>query len=62
VRNLLAAGQLLVVETEDDAWIGTVEVTEDALVVRTGLRGHPAVVPLEDVERIIPATESPDVE
>ena len=62
VRTLLAAGQLLVVESEDDAWIGTAEVVGDLLIIRSGFRGHPVLLPLEDVRRITPADECEDVE
>lgn len=62
MRSLLAAGQLLVVESEDDAWIGTAEVVDTSLVIRSGFRGHPVVVPLEDVEGITLASERDDVE
>lgn len=53
----LADGELLVVETEDDWFVGTVEVLPDVLVVRSGFVGRPVVLPHEDVVRVTPAVE-----
>jgi hypothetical protein len=53
---------LWVVDTVDKAYLGTVEEVGDNLIVRTGLRGHPAVVPMEDIESVIWADGHPDVE
>lgn len=55
--GVLAAGELLVVETEDDWFLGAVEVTGDGLVVRNGYVGRPTVLALEEVCRIVPAAE-----
>lgn len=52
---------LWVVDTVDNAYLGTIEHSGDNLIVRTGLRGHPAVVPVEDVETITWADGHPDV-
>lgn len=57
---------LLVVETEDDAFIGTVEERDIAtpdhvLVIRTGYVGAPNVVPVSEVTRICRAERHPDV-
>jgi hypothetical protein len=62
MRNLLAHGDVLVVETEDDTVLGTAEVVGDTLVVRSGYRGHPTVLALADVERITPVGEHEDIE
>lgn len=56
----LAGGELLVVETEDDWFLGSVELRAEVLVVRSGLRGHPTSVPHEDVVRIVPYGEFAD--
>jgi hypothetical protein len=56
----LAGGELLVVETEDDWFLGSVELRAEVLVVRSGLRGHPTSVPHEDVVRIVPYGEFGD--
>ena len=56
----------MVVETEDDAVIGTVEVRTIpgayALIVRSGLVGRPVVLDAEDVVCLVPAAEHPGVE
>ncbi|GAC1526633.1 MAG: hypothetical protein NVS3B1_16260 [Marmoricola sp.] len=48
----LAHGELVVLETEDDRFVGTAEVTEHAVVVRSGRVGRPVVVPHEEVVRV----------
>lgn len=53
----LAGGELLVVETEDDWFLGSVEVRADVLIVRSGFVGHPVVLEHEDVVRITPVEE-----
>lgn len=53
----LADGELLVVETDDDRFLGTVEVLGEALIVRSGFRGHPVVLRHEDVMRVTLASE-----
>jgi hypothetical protein len=53
----LADGELLVVETEDDWFLGTVEVLPDVVVVRSGFVGRPVVLRHEDVVRVTPALE-----
>ena len=55
--GMLAAGELVVVETEDDWFLGTVEVAGDALIVRSGFVGRPVVLSPEEVVRIVPAAE-----
>ena len=62
MRDLLADGSLMVVETEDDIYLGTAEITEDGIVVRNGYVGRPVVVPATEVMSIIPAQGHPDVE
>jgi hypothetical protein len=53
----LADGELLVVETEDDWFLGTVEVLPDVVVVRSRFVGRPVVLRHEDVVRVTPALE-----
>ena len=55
--GFLAHGDLVVVETEDDQFLGTAEVTEDCLVIRPGYVGRPLRVPLTDVIRLTLAAE-----
>lgn len=52
-----AAGELVVVETEDDWFLGTVELAGDVLIVRSGFVGRPVVLAAEDDRRIVPAAE-----
>lgn len=60
--TFLAGGELLVVETEDDHFLGTAEVAQDCLVIRPGYVGRPLRVPLSDVTRVTLASEHEDVE
>ena len=53
----LSDGELLVVETEDDWFVGTVELLDDGLVIRNGFVGRPTVLRAEEVVRIVPAAE-----
>jgi hypothetical protein len=62
MTGFMADGELLVVETDDDAYIGTVEVVGDALVVRSGYVGRPWVVPRHEVCEITSAADHPLVE
>jgi hypothetical protein len=62
VTYYLADGELLVIETDDDAYLGTAEVVGDTLVVRNGYVGRPTVVPRQEVRHVTPAGEHPLVE
>ena len=53
----LSGGELLVVETEEDWFLGSVEARADALVVRDGYVGRPVFVLHEDVVRVTPVSE-----
>jgi hypothetical protein len=53
---------LYVVETETTNFIGSIGVTDGHLVVYSGYRGHPAIIPLEQVESITDAMTHPLVE
>jgi hypothetical protein len=55
--GLLAGGELVVVETEDDLFLGTAEVLADVVVVRSGFVGHPKILAHEDVVRVTPFSE-----
>jgi hypothetical protein len=59
--GFFAAGELVVVETDDDWFLGTAEVTPDAVVIRTGFVGRPTLLALEDVVRVVPAAEYLDL-
>jgi hypothetical protein len=56
-RPLIAHGELVVVETEDDVYLGTAEFRNGSVIVRTGYRGHPTRVPMQDVTGITVASE-----
>ena len=58
----LAQGELLVVDTDRDRFLGTVELRGDTFVVRSGRRGRPVVVTVELVRRIVPAAHHADLE
>jgi hypothetical protein len=60
-RTWFAHGDLVVVETQDDALLGTAEVVDGYLVIRSGYVGRPTVVALEDVEGVSLASSHPDV-
>lgn len=55
--GMLASGELLVVETEDDLFLGGVELVGATLIVRNGFVGRPKVLLPEEVLRVVPATE-----
>lgn len=62
MNALLAAGQVLVVETEDgERYLGTVEVAGDAFVLRSGFQGRPVVIDVAEVVSVELAVECPDV-
>jgi hypothetical protein len=58
----LAHGDLVVVETEDEQFLGTAEISDDCLVVRPGYVGRPLRVPLTEVIRVTLASEHDGVE
>jgi hypothetical protein len=60
--ELLADGQIVVVETEEDVFLGTAEVSDGHVVVRSGYVGRPVVLPLPRVRRVTPADEHPDTQ
>ena len=55
------SGELMVVGTDDDLFLGTVEVRGDALVIRDGFVGRPTLVDVNDVVGLTLAYEHPDV-
>lgn len=59
VRYFLADGDLVVVETDDDHYLGTAEVRGGQLIVRNGFVGRPVLLDLADVQCVIPASEHP---
>ena len=48
---------MLVVETDDDWFVGTVELTADTVIVRSGFVGRPVVLAHEQVMRVAPVGE-----
>lgn len=60
--GFLADGELVVLETIDDHYVGTAEIVDGLLVVRSGNVGRPVLLRPEQVRRVTPATEHPLVE
>ncbi|GAC1611399.1 MAG: hypothetical protein NVS3B26_24010 [Mycobacteriales bacterium] len=58
----LAGGELVVVETEDDHYLGTAEVQDWLLALRSGYVGRPVLLDLDDVRSVTPAFDHPLVE
>lgn len=58
--SFLGHGELMLVETDEDRFLGTVEVTGDVLVIRSGFVGRPVVVLQEDVVRVELASDLDD--
>lgn len=50
--GFLADAELVVIETDDDRFLGTAEVLADVVVVRSGCVGRPTVVAHEDITRV----------
>jgi hypothetical protein len=61
IRPLIAHGEVVVVETEDDVFVGTAEFVGDSVVVRSGFRGHPVVIPVGELVSINPASGHEDI-
>lgn len=53
---------LMVVETEDNVYLGTLDVNDGQVTIRTGMTGRPPVIAVEDVLEVTPAERHPDVE
>jgi hypothetical protein len=51
----------MVVETEDDWFLGTAEMVDGTIVVRSGFVGRPVVLEAESVQSIVPAQCHPSV-
>ena len=62
MRELLAHGEIVVVETDDELFLGTCEILDGHAIVRSGYVGRPVLIALDDVEAITPADVHPDVE
>jgi hypothetical protein len=50
----LSHGEPVVVETDDDRYLGTAEISGEFVLVRTGRAGRPFRVPLEQIVRVTP--------
>ncbi len=56
----LFSGQVVVVETEEDQFLGFLDVdSEGWMRVRSGFRGHPHLIDPEDVVSVCLASEHP---
>jgi hypothetical protein len=49
----LSHGEPVVVETDDDRYLGTAEVVGDVVLVRSGRAGRPRRVAVEDIVRVL---------
>jgi hypothetical protein len=58
---LRTTDDLLVIETEDDIFLGAVFVKGNKVTLRTGYRGRPKVLDLDEIESVTLASEHPDV-
>lgn len=59
----LFGGSLVVVETEDDQFLGFLDLGPDGLFrLRSGFRGHPYLLDADDVVAITLATQHPFVD
>ncbi|GAC1610497.1 MAG: hypothetical protein NVS3B26_17570 [Mycobacteriales bacterium] len=55
-------GEFVVVETTDTAYLGALERLDDGhVLVRTGLRGRPPVLALDEIVEVTLASKHPDV-
>lgn len=61
MSHVLAHGELVVVETDDDAFLGVAEVLDAHLIVRNGFVGRPVLIPLAEVVSISPAADHASV-
>lgn len=52
VPPYLSHGEPVVVETDDNRYLGTAEVVGGFVLVRTGRRGRPHRVPVEQIVRV----------
>lgn len=53
---------IFVVELNDGkAYLGRVKVTKSSVIVYSGYTGRPPVIPIEEVDRMVPAHSHPDV-
>ena len=55
-------GHFVVVETEDDWYLGTIRVSAGMATIYTGRTGRPPVLDMEDIESVTPVEEHPHVE
>lgn len=50
-----------IVETEDDIFLGLIELVSNGVIIRNGFRGHPKRVYAEDIVQMYPAHMHPAV-
>jgi hypothetical protein len=60
--KLESTTDLMVVETEEDIFIGALDVDGDEVTIKTGLVGRPKVLHVGEIDAVTPAAEHPDVE
>lgn len=52
---------LYVIETDDDAFVGTIEFVEGGVLIRDGFVGRPRLIEAIDLVSLTPALQHPDV-
>jgi len=57
MRNLMAQGEVVVVESERGTFLGTVELRDGEVIVRSGYVGRPVVLGAHEVISIVPAQD-----
>lgn len=55
-------GIIYVVETSNNRYIGRIESSGDKITVYSGYQGRPPVIPVEEIDSMVPAHAHPDVE
>ena len=58
----MAHGEIVVIETDEDLFLGTCEIAGGNAIVRSGYVGRPVLIPIDDIESIVSATDHPDVD
>lgn len=56
------SSELMVVETDTTAYLGTIEWHDRHIIIRNGIAGRPPLIELGDIDMITPAAQHPDVQ
>lgn len=55
-------GIIYVVETQSNRYMGRIESSGSTIKVYSGYQGRPPVIPIEEIDSMVPAATHPDVE